>query len=55
MKISKQDLINKLETLVGEIQHLSKSVLNKSYYEDLAEEANEWIEEIRNNEIEFIQ
>ena len=54
MKIKRQDLINKVETLIGEIKTLSKYALDRSYYNDLTEEASEWIEEIRTNEVEFI-
>ena len=55
MKQSKQDIINKVETLMGEIQKLGKKELDRSYYEDLCQEATEWVEELRNNEVELLQ
>jgi len=55
MRQSKEDLINKVETLVGEIENLSKTRLDRRYYEDLMEEVNEWIEDLRHSKVEFIQ
>ena len=54
MKQTKEDLINKVETLIEEIVRLSKNCLDRNYYQVLTDEATEWVEELRNNEVEFI-
>ena len=54
-KIEKQDLINKIETLNGELEYYAKkSTFNKGYELALIEEVKEWVEEIRNNKIKFV-
>jgi len=53
MKLSKKDLINKFETLSGFLRHENKSKLDKSFYNDLCDEVDEFCEDLRSNECEF--
>ena len=55
MNIEKQDLINKIETLNWELEaYAKKDPLPSEYRFGLVEEVKDWIEEIRNNKIKFI-
>lgn len=54
MIIQKEDLINKIETLSGFLRHENKKKIDPEFYNDLCDEVDEFIEEIKNNEVEFI-
>ena len=54
MIIQKEDLINKIETLNGFLRHENKKKIDPKFYNDLCDEVDEFIEEIKNNEVEFI-
>ena len=53
MKIQKEDLINKFETINGYLRHENKSKLDKKFYNDLCDEVDEFIQEMKDNECEF--
>lgn len=53
MKLTKDDLINKFESLSGYLRHENKSKLDKQFYDDLCDEVDEFCEEMKNNECDF--
>ena len=55
MDIEKQDLINKLETLVSELEYFVKRDIDPDYRGRLCEEVREWIEELRNNKVRITE
>ena len=53
MKLTKEDLINKFESLSGYLRHENKSKLDKDFYNDLCDEVDEFCKELRENECKF--
>lgn len=51
IKISKQDLINKFETLIGYLEYENKKKLDKSLYQGICEEVQEFCEDLRKNDV----
>ena len=54
MKIYKEDLINKFESLSGFLRKENKLKIDKDFYNDLCDEVDEFVEEMRINSCEFI-
>ena len=54
MKLEKQDLINKIETLNGYLKYENTKKLDKKFYNDLCEEVDEFVKELKDNACEFI-
>ena len=54
MKVDKQDLINKFESLSGYLRHENKTKIDKSFYDDLCDEIDEFCKELSENEVNFI-
>lgn len=53
MKLQKEDLISKFESINGYLRYENKSKIDKTFYNDLCDEVDEFVEEMRNNECEF--
>jgi len=54
MKVDKQDLVNKFESLSGYLRHENKTKIDKSFYDDLCDEVDEFCKELSENEVNFI-
>jgi hypothetical protein len=53
MKVDKQDLINKFESLSGYLRHENKHKLDKEFYDDLCDEVDEFCKDLSENEVEW--
>jgi len=53
MKVTKEDLINKIESLNGYLRYENERKIDKSFYNDLCDEVDEFCKELKENEVEF--
>jgi len=55
MKITKEDLINKFESLSGYLRYENERKWDKTFYNDLCDEVEDFCKELRESEVEFEQ
>lgn len=53
MKLVKEDLINKIECLISYLRHENTKKIDKTFYNDLCDEAQEFCNELKENEVTF--
>lgn len=54
MKLQKDDLINKIEALNGFLREENKRKLDKTFYNDLCNEVDEFVSELKESNVEFV-
>lgn len=52
MKISREDLANKLECLSGYLRYENKIKIDKSFYDNLCDESDEFCKRLREEKLE---
>lgn len=53
MKVIKEDLVNMFESLAGYLRAENKLKWDKQFYNDLCDEVDEFVQDLKDNEVEF--